>query len=197
MSDTDFIHSHAGLLHAAKSIRTFFLHAGHGWYRKIKKVGLNSRVGKPIHLNGGAFLEIGENTVIGPNAWIDLFTETNGQTFTPHVKIGDGVGIMNDFYLSCGTEVIIEDGVGIGPFVMINDATHQYFDKDTPIIRQPLDAKPIRIGEGTNIGAHCSIQAGVTIGKHCHIGANTVITKDVPDYTIVTVGKQREVQIPY
>jgi acetyltransferase-like isoleucine patch superfamily enzyme len=49
----------------------------------------------------------------------------------------------------------------------------------------------VKIGEFTFIGARSIILPGVTIGKGCLISAGSLITKDVPDYSLVvgTPGK--------
>lgn len=43
----------------------------------------------------------------------------------------------------------------------------------------------IVVGEYTFIGARSTIMPGVHIGKHCVIGVGAVVTKDVPDYSVV------------
>lgn len=40
------------------------------------------------------------------------------------------------------------------------------------------------IGDGSYIGINTVIVGNVKIGKHCVIGANSVVTKDVPDYSV-------------
>lgn len=46
-------------------------------------------------------------------------------------------------------------------------------------------AKPITVGENTWFGSNCTVLPGVTIGKDCVIGAGTLVTKDVPDNSLV------------
>jgi len=41
------------------------------------------------------------------------------------------------------------------------------------------------VKEGASIGANATIVCGNTLGNHCLIGAGTVVTKDVPDYTLI------------
>jgi acetyltransferase EpsM len=41
------------------------------------------------------------------------------------------------------------------------------------------------VGEGTHIGAGATVIPNIKIGKWCIIGAGAVITKDVPDYSLV------------
>ena len=45
--------------------------------------------------------------------------------------------------------------------------------------------KPVTIKNDVWIGANTTILGGVTIGKGVIVGAGAVVTKDVPDYTIV------------
>lgn len=55
-----------------------------------------------------------------------------------------------------------------------------------------VSTSPITINDDVWIGANAVIAAGVTIGKHCVIGAGSVVTKDVPDYS-VAVGNPAKV----
>lgn len=113
---------------------------------------------------------------------VDLFA---GNKF----EIGDNcdVGVRNRF----DGEIIIEDSVLFGPDNYISSTDHCYTDINAPIIDQGavLVSKnghsELRIGEGSWIGTHCAIIGCVHIGKHCVIGANTVVTRDIPDYSVV------------
>ena len=40
------------------------------------------------------------------------------------------------------------------------------------------------IGEGSWLGTNVVVVGKVSIGKHCVIGANSVVTKDIPDYSV-------------
>ena len=40
------------------------------------------------------------------------------------------------------------------------------------------------IGDGTWIGTNVVRVGNIQIGKHCVIGANSVVTKDIPDYSV-------------
>lgn len=48
-----------------------------------------------------------------------------------------------------------------------------------------VDRAPVRIGDYVFIGANATVNMGVTIGDHCVIGAGAVVTRDVPDHTVV------------
>ena len=47
-----------------------------------------------------------------------------------------------------------------------------------------VSTSPITINDNVWIGANATIAAGVTIGKHFVIGTGSVVTKDVPDYSV-------------
>ena len=73
----------------------------------------------------------------------------------------------------------------MGPYCFVGDYDHEYEDIKTPIWQQPLrNIKPVLIKQAAWIGTKSTICAGVTIGKGCVIGANSVVTKDVPDYSL-------------
>ena len=53
-----------------------------------------------------------------------------------------------------------------------------------PIILQPVKFKAsVRIGRGSWLGENVSI-IGASIGRNCVIGANSVVTKDIPDFSV-------------
>lgn len=51
--------------------------------------------------------------------------------------------------------------------------------------RGPEFGKPITIGEDCWLGGNVIVVPGVTIGKGATVGAGSVVTKDVPPYTVV------------
>jgi acetyltransferase-like isoleucine patch superfamily enzyme len=53
---------------------------------------------------------------------------------------------------------------------------------------------PIHIGDGTWVGARAIILPGVTIGRRCLIAAGAVVSRDVPDDTLVAGNPARVVR---
>lgn len=83
--------------------------------------------------------------------------------------------------LDCGM-VKIGDRVLFGPFVSIFAATHE---TDVQSRRDGVEyAKPVLIGDDCWVGGNTTIMPGVTIGKGCTIGAGSVVTKDIPDFSV-------------
>jgi len=49
---------------------------------------------------------------------------------------------------------------------------------------QPLTIKPTVIEDEAHIGANSDVVAGVTVGKRCQVGAGSVVTKDIPPFSL-------------
>ncbi len=77
--------------------------------------------------------------------------------------------------------ITLEDDVFIGPQVQLVTENHP----EEPSKRRNVYAKPITIKQGAWIGAGAIILPGVTIGKHSIVAAGAVVTKNVPNDTIV------------
>ncbi|WP_418987090.1 sugar O-acetyltransferase [Bacteroides heparinolyticus] len=77
--------------------------------------------------------------------------------------------------------ITLEDGVFIGPGTKILTEAHP----EQPEIRHMLQTKPVVIRRKAWIGAGAIILPGVTVGENAIIAAGAVVTKDVPDNTVV------------
>lgn len=125
----------------------------------------------------------------------DLLGQITGSTidesvavFTPlyinygrHTKIGKNVFInFNCTFLDLGG-ITIEDNVLIAPKVSLLSEGHPI----SPESRQSLIPGLIHIKKNAWIGAGATILAGVTVGENAVVAAGAVVSKDVPDNTIV------------
>lgn len=110
---------------------------------------------------------IGENCVISKGVYIDF-----------DVMIGNRVKIQNGVNLYHG--IIVEDDVFIGPSAAFtNDFYPRAFNSNFAV-------KKTLVKKGASIGANATIICGVTIGQYAMVGAGSVVTKDVPDYALIT-----------
>jgi acetyltransferase-like isoleucine patch superfamily enzyme len=123
-------------------------------------------------------LDLGEGVLLEPHVWITAEAPAR-------VRIGEGS------FLNIGVMVAAMELVEIGAHCMfangcfITDADHRYDDPERPITWQGFTSKgPTRVGDNTWCGANVVITSGVTIGERCVIGANSVVTKDVPAFSI-------------
>ena len=98
-----------------------------------------------------------------------------------HTSIGKNVFINFDcVFLDLGG-ITIEDGVLIAPKVSLLTEGHPL----APSERHSLLPKPIHIKKNAWIGANATVLQGVTVGENAVVAAGAVVSKDVPDNTIV------------
>ena len=143
----------------------------------IKHSG-NIYIGKGCDIKGKDNVTAGKNVTIRPN--VQLWA---GGT----IKIGDGTEIGEKCRISIINSLEIGKKVLFSPNVYITDCDHEYRNVDMPVIDQGIVQKgqKVYIGDDSYIGINAVIIGNVKIGRHCVIGANSVVTKDVPDYTVV------------
>jgi acetyltransferase-like isoleucine patch superfamily enzyme len=92
--------------------------------------------------------------------------------------IGRGSGIVGHFSIEIGNDV------WTGHNVYITDQNHGYEDVTRPISQQSQPERAVKIGDGSWLGYGSVVLPGVTIGEHCVIGANSVVTHDVPSFSV-------------
>jgi UDP-2-acetamido-3-amino-2,3-dideoxy-glucuronate N-acetyltransferase len=93
------------------------------------------------------------------------------------VVLGDRVTIKNGVFLWDGTR--IEDDVFIGPNVTFSN------DKYPRSKHHDVEFTQTLVKKGASIGANATILPGITIGENAMVGAGAVVTKDVPENSVV------------
>ncbi|OZI12718.1 acetyltransferase [Bacillaceae bacterium SAS-127] len=114
-----------------------------------------------------------------------------------NIKIGDNVVIRPNSILMAtkNGRIDIEKDVLVGSGVQIYVSNHKFDDVSIPIYYQGhSDERSVRIQEGSWIGANVVILPGVTIGRNSVVGAGSIVTKDVPDFTIVAGNPARVIR---
>ena len=149
--------------------------------------GQNSTIKTPKTIEGSENIIVGENTVIGHSAWISAYDSYFGQKFSPKINIGNDVSIGNYSCITAIDEISIGDGCLFSEYVYISDHYHDANpNSGIPPKYQPILSKnKVVIGENTFVGFRVSILSGVTIGRNCIVGAHSVVTKSIPDFTMV------------
>ena len=105
---------------------------------------------------------------------------------TPNARISlaDHVGISCSTIVAGNSIEIGEDTIlGAGSMVLDNDF-HALGSGFSWLTEYSKNSKPVKIGRGCFIGARSIILKGVTLGDRVIIGAGSVVTKDVPAYSI-------------
>ena len=133
---------------------------------------------------------IGELCVIDTNCVIGCrsLLIDNGEVINPILKIGNNCNIGQYNHITAVNKIVIGDNLLTGRFVLITDNSHGHFNYDNlkihPSKRQVVSKGEVVIGNNVWIGDKVSILPGVHIGDGCVIGANSVVTYDIPSYSI-------------
>ncbi|MGZ9898929.1 acyltransferase [Shewanella gaetbuli] len=131
--------------------------------KKFAQFGQNSEMRHGSYAVCTDYISIGKNVVIRPSSM--LFASSHGAS-------------------DCN--IIIEDYVLMGSGVHIYTANHCFSDPSVAIYFQGHEGvKPVTILSGAWLGANAIVLPGVTIGRNSVVGAGSVVTKDVPDNTVV------------
>lgn len=135
------------------------------------KLGRDVKFSKFVNLYGcevgdetkiGAFVEIQKNAMVGKRCKISSHTFIcEGVTIEDHVFIGHNVTFINDSYPRATT-------------LSGEIQTEKDWRVETTVVRK-----------GASIGSGVTILSNVVIGEHAIVGAGSVVTKDVPPYSVV------------
>jgi UDP-2-acetamido-3-amino-2,3-dideoxy-glucuronate N-acetyltransferase len=145
------------------SDKQYFIHES-SYADEGAEIGEGTKIWHFCHIMGGA--KIGKKCSIGQNVNIGS-----------HAIIGDGVKIQNN--VSVYDDVIIEDDVFCGPSCVFTNVINP-----RAFVERKHEYKKTVVKKGASIGANATIVCGVTIGEYALIGAGSVITKDIPDYSL-------------
>jgi acetyltransferase-like isoleucine patch superfamily enzyme len=138
----------------------------------------------PVHGNVlSAFLEgrldVGSNTLLEPNVWLTA-------PGAARIRIGSGTFLNQGVMVASHELVEIGDHCMLANGCFVSDASHRFDDPNRPVTWQGFTSKgPTRVGDNVWCGANVVITSGVTVGDRCVIGANSVVTEDMPAYSVV------------
>ncbi len=148
-----------------------------GEMQSFNRIAPDVKLGRGVRIFGFANLygcEIGDDVKIG--AFVEI---------QKGVKVGHRCKISSHSFLCEG--VTVEDEVFIGHNVtFINDR----FPRATTGAGQlqteaDWACVPTVIKKGASIGSSATLLCGITVGEYAIVGAGSVVTKDVPPYTVV------------
>ena len=145
---------------------------------------------RPLYLRGKKSLVIGKNLTTGHSCRFDL----EGKKKT--LFIGNDCEFGDNTHIVALNSVTIGDNVLAASNVFISDCSHgSYKDdcQDSPETKpndRALIIKTTSIGNNVWIGENVVILSGSSIGDGCVIGANAVISKHIPNNSMV-VGNNR------
>jgi UDP-2-acetamido-3-amino-2,3-dideoxy-glucuronate N-acetyltransferase len=127
-------------------------------------IGKRTKIWHFCHIMPGAV--IGADCTVGQNVFVD-----------GGVRIGNGVKIQNNVSVYKG--VFIEDDVFLGPSVVFTNVINP-----RSFIERKAEFRQTLIRRGATIGANTTIVCGLEVGEYAMIGAGSVITKNVPSFSL-------------
>lgn len=158
------------------------------WLLRTKFISPKSRfIRFPFDIRGRKFIDLGSNLTTGVGCRFEAFSESGQIT----LFFGDNVQINDYVHICAMKEVRIGNNVLMAGKIFISDNSHGFYkgtEEDSSPDTIPIDRlyriDPIKIEDNVWIGESVTIMPGVNIGYGSIIGSNSVVTKDVPSYTI-------------
>ena len=148
------------------------------YLRRVDETGSGLRcLGRPRITNDG-FMKLGTGSVLRSHIVpVELVSGPGGR-----LEIGRFAVINTGVSIAAHGQITIGDRALIGPYVMINDtAYHDVHERG--VVPAP---QPIVIEDDVWLGAKATVLPGVRIGRGAVVSAHALVTKDVPEFTIVS-----------
>ena len=170
------------------------------FHKKFKNISWGSVVGK-AGTGRGCVLEGDENIVIGSNTFIGEGSELLAykshfeRPLDSHLVIGEHVRITARCRIACAGNITIGDDALFAPDVFITDHNHGMNPElEGGYSPQNITIADVTIGEGVWLGQRVCVLPGVNVGAHSIVGANSVVTKDIPPYSLAVGAPARVVK---
>ena len=146
---------------------------------------------RPFHGNAYQMLtqrrlEVGRRTVLESGVTL--------QSATGRIRLGQRVYLSRGVTVGAVDLVEIGDFALVGPGCYITDGDHRFSDPVLPVPEQGMHSKgPTVLEDNVWLGANVVVTSGVRIGRRSVIGANSVVTGDIPEFSVATGNPARVV----
>lgn len=152
----------------------------------------------PFDIRNRKCIYLGKNLTTGKGCRIEAFPEDKTKVC---ISIGDNIE-MNDYvHIAAITSVTIGNNVLLASKIYISDCSHgsyagNEFDDSPDILpnKRKLVAKPVVIEDNVWIGEFVSVLPGARIGKGAIIGTMSVVTGNIPPYSIAVGAPARVIK---
>jgi lipopolysaccharide O-acetyltransferase len=156
-------------------------------------------VRRPFYIRGKRWIRIGSDFTTGPGVRLDAISLGAGSE--PVLIIGCDVQFNDYVHIAAISSVTIGDRVLIASKVFITDHNHGVYRgpvaQSNPLVppaQRGLTAAPVNVKDDVWIGEFVAVLPGVTIGEGSIIGTMSVVTHDVPPYSIAIGNPARVVK---
>ncbi len=175
--------------------RRWYGRARRPWHRLALDLELARRdafARGPLHGNALTMLregrlELGPHVLFEPDVWL---TSDTGR-----ISLGEGTICNLSVMIAAVSSVSIGAHCLLANGCVVTDGDHRVDDPVTPVPWQGFTSQgPVVIGDNVWLGAHVVVTSGVTIGERCVVGANSVVTRDLPPFSVAVGAPARVVR---
>lgn len=150
-------------------------------------IGSGTVIQSPILIANSQCIDIGKKVFIRKGARLEVVVAKSG--INPKLHIGDYTNLEQNVHIACHKNIFIGNYVSITANCAIVDISHPIGDFVNSLCgstnRFVEEDSFVEIGDYCVIGMGTVILPNVKIGKNSFVGANSVVTKDIPEYSIV------------
>lgn len=146
-------------------------------------------VRRPIRVRGKKYIDFGTGLTTGVGCRIEAFQIESAHE-AKKIYFGKNVQINDYVHIGAVESVTIGNNVLIASKIFISDHNHGKYsgpNQSSPLISpadRELHSAPVIIEDDVWLGEFVSVLPGVRIGKGSVIGTHSVVTKDIPAYSI-------------
>ena len=146
-------------------------------------------------LEGGSRITIGDRSVVGSGSELLVYEKHFSRPLDSKLVIGNHVRITARCRITCAGTITIGDDALFAPDVFITDHNHGMDpEAEGGYSPQEITVKNVAIGKGVWLGQRVCVLPGVTIGDHSIIGANSVVTHNIPPFSIAVGAPARVIK---
>lgn len=148
-----------------------------------KKIGAGSYIDHTVQVLGWKHVEIGKNSIVSEYSWLNVNKRVKDQK---HIVIGDNCYIGRRNFFTSGKLIHIGAYCSTSVDCKFLGSSHEITNPYNPyVLSETTCSNSIILGANVNVNASVSIIGNVKIGHGCVIGAGTIVTKDIPPFSLV------------
>lgn len=148
---------------------------------KGMKIGLTSSFPIETVIENCEKIKIGNHCNFDKRTILRVFDDKNTKS---KIIIGDNFCGGNDLKILCCGTVVLGNDITCAGNVFITSENHGLNPLTKSFNDNDLESSNVKIEDGVWLGEKVIVLPGVTIGKKSVVGAGSVVTKDIPEYSI-------------
>ncbi|GLH74275.1 hypothetical protein GETHLI_27770 [Geothrix limicola] len=150
--------------------------------RRFRRFGRKVSILFPAGVEGAEHIILGDGVFIAYKTFLAALPLTGMSDCLLEIGEGSCLGRFNHIYAT--HRVVLGSHVLTANNVYISDNLHGFRDPSQPILKQAVTQnRTVEIGAGSWLGHNVCV-LGAKIGRNCVVGANSVVTRDIPDYSV-------------